>query len=80
MINTIESFLIKDKSLIFLSLEQFFLWLSCNSLIMSNVIFQGILSRGSHIAPPSAFYGGDVEVDQEDGPRNEQISDGYRTI
>ena len=44
------------------------------------ICFQGILSRGSHIAPPSVFYGGDVEVDQEDGPRREPISDGYRTI
>ncbi|XP_031552340.1 TNFAIP3-interacting protein 1-like [Actinia tenebrosa] len=32
---------------------------------------RGILSRGSHIAPPSAFYGGDVEVDQADGPKSE---------
>lgn len=41
---------------------------------------KGILSRGSHIAPPSAFYGGDVEVDQEDGPTDKPVGDGYRTI
>ncbi|KAK3752147.1 hypothetical protein QZH41_018501 [Actinostola sp. cb2023] len=40
---------------------------------------RGIYTRGPTLAPPSVFYGGDVEVDQTDGSAP-VITDGYRTI